>query len=392
MSAVIENNLLDLQRQPSSAGKTPLDSAPSRSLLHYQRVDKKCLSLQVLPYTRPYVLPVTKIETSAGLVEALSTLPEIGTIVRTPDGVRQKFETGTWRIIDEAGLLIRLHDWEDLVGSGAQIIIDTNGTATRTAERYASGKVHQDSYDQIQEGPSEAKSKVADIAASKWSTDNWQSASPLSPVDKLGDKPSIPTPAHITIPDDSSLTQAPSNQGDPEWMTWSEPAVTESTSWDTGGHVAPTDDGWDDRESQSPSVSNFRKGGYRANTKWHAPQASTNHRDKNKFQQKVHLTFYARFQLPQKYPPAARYSRFSIELDAPIWQVATKVFARLPFESTKPPVDDISELDFVFSELRFVVDHGKPRLESGRNRRIKGKITLAELGLTADGGEEGVGR
>ncbi|KAK6349383.1 hypothetical protein TWF696_005671 [Orbilia brochopaga] len=378
MSAAVENNL------PSPVGKTPLDSAPSRSLLHYQRVDKKCLSLQVLPYTRPYVIPVSKIETSDGLAEALSTLPEIRAIVRTPDGVRQKFETGTWRLIDEADLLIRLHDWGDLVGPGAQIIVDTNGITTREAEKYAS--------ENDEETPSKQKPKTNDISSSKWSADNWK---PAGPADQIEDRPPAPASAQDTIPDDS-LPETSSHQGDPEWMSWGEAAVAESTStgWDTGGHVAPADDSWADQESRSPSVSNFRRGGYRSNAKWHAAQASGNHWDKNRFPQKVHLTFYGSFQLPRRYPPTppGPYTRFSIEVDTSIWQVARKIFARPPFDTMKPPVDDISELDFVFLELRFVTDHGKPSLESGRKRRIKGKVTLAELGLTVDGGEEGMGR
>ncbi|KAJ6265080.1 hypothetical protein Dda_1235 [Drechslerella dactyloides] len=384
MSATIDNNLLDLQRQPTSADKTPLDVAPSRSLLHYERVDKKCLSLQILPYTRPYVIPVSKIHTSDGLVQILSTLPEIRATVQSPDSVQQKFDSGAWRLLDEAGLLIRIHDWEDLITPGAQIIIDTNGVATRAAEKYAS--------EQVQDAPSEPKFKANDISSSKWSTGNWKPAS--QPDNQDEDKPLTltPTPA---IPDDS-LPETPS-QGDPEWMSWGGPAATESSSvgWDAGGHVAPADDAWGDQDNRSSSTHSFRRGGQRSNSKWHSAQANSNHWDKSRFPAKVHLTFYATFQLPRRYPPtpSGPYSRFSIEVDTCIWQVATKVFGRPPFDTMKPPANvNLSELEYVWLELRFVSDHGRPSLESGRRRRIKGKITLAELGLTVDGGDEGMGR
>ncbi|KAF3933270.1 hypothetical protein ABW19_dt0210221 [Dactylella cylindrospora] len=430
--SLLDSNLLDLQ--PQTNGMTPLDSTPSRSLMHYQRVDKKCISLQILPYARPYVIPISKIKTSSALFTVLETLPEVWTSTGDNEDVKSwvdyvsfKFEGGSWRLVDEAGLVVRIQDWEDLISPGAQFIIDTNGAIKRESEKYEIGAP------QAQDAPANKAPETPKAVAkpklpidtkqpssqedgpsrtqSKWSTDNW-----TAPATVPAEEPSV----------------AP--QGDPEWMSWNQlrttsesdrnqPAPNNENAWNNTGLVVPTDDGfWGDENTfnddqststapkrndsdsiQSPTGSwaNQQSGPSKkryGKQSWHHAQATgsagpVNAWDKAKFPPKVHLTFYTPFQLPRKYPPTPQppYCRFSVEIDRPMWQVAERVINSQYFKEMQQP-ENHRDCEYVFMELRYTLTHGKPSLEKGRERRIKGNVTLAQLGLSVDGGEEGLGR
>ncbi|KAF3925795.1 hypothetical protein ABW20_dc0101931 [Dactylellina cionopaga] len=439
--SLLEGNLLDLQ-QPQANDKTPLGLTPSRSLAHYQRAEKPCISIQVLPYARPCVVALSKVQTSnvralnpyipialltfQALATVLATLPEIWASTRDPNEVGDNIKQGVWRLVDEAGLVIRIQDWEDLLYPGAHIIIDTHASVNREAERIEENrieknridenkvyekkihedkihedkiyedKIHEDKMyenkiyeNKIYEKTQEEEEEVSE--AERYNTEKYDSAK---------EEPVPASEIELKWSTNNNWNETPNQkQGDMEWMTWNTQPVTPAndSGWDVGGHVAPTDDGrWgdqaDDRSSSTRSSRQpFRKPGHN----WHGAQAGGNTWDKRRFPPKVHLTFYVPFQLPRKYPPtpSPSYSRFSIELEAPMWEVARRVAQRPPFDVMRPPPNsDQNECQFNFLELDYVMVKGRPSLERGLERRIRGGVTLAELGFAVDGGGEGMGR
>ncbi|KAK6514939.1 hypothetical protein TWF506_007296 [Arthrobotrys conoides] len=478
----VERNLIDLQPQGNPTGP--------RSLSHYQRIDKKCITVQILPYTRPYVLPFSKVLTTEDFARVISTLPEAG--ITDAADVKTKFQDGQWRIIDEAGLVIRIQDWEELAGEGAQVIVDTNGGIKRESERVdvpipappdaTATTVAMDANSGRQEAEpvNEAEISISISKPAKHPVDQLASlvshAAKEEPEEEgqeeegQEEETTEPHPRHQERSiheepqrqeeeENSSLGKAPTAPaGDPEWASWD--AVNQKTQgggWDTTGPVAPVDGGWGSssfsaprdsdwssstprgsdwgtnssapRDSDWGSNSTFQprdKGGFSTrwprnsvsnsdrsnhtsrepyspstskpyNKGWKIPRStSPNGFSKNKFPKKVHLTFYAPFKLPRGFPPTPQplYNRFSIPPETTMSQVALKVLSRHPFSNMPIPSGDFEPENhvFVFLELKEEVVDGKRLLERGRTMKVLGRTSMEEMGLSTEGGMEGIGR
>ncbi|KAK6530786.1 hypothetical protein TWF281_007622 [Arthrobotrys megalospora] len=431
MSAV-ENNLIDFQSQAS----------PKHSLSHYQHAEKKCISLQILPYSRPYVVPLSKVLNGDSFVDVVSSLPEVPLF--TVADTRTKFLLGNWRIIDEAGLVIRFEDWGELVGPGAKVIIDMNGDVSREAERLDTAPAA--ATEKQKAVPAEANGEAPKVQNGFKSEElRAPSEEPEEPEEleeesqEKGKQISQIEVSEKLVP----IEEPAEPQGDPEWTSWntshqaSPPDAADD--WNTTGPVpSRVDDGWGTSSSTTAqdndwgSSSTFQpreNNGYRNDRETsgyttrfprqsdsssayssHKPYTPKNNKpwqvtrstspvgySKIKFPKKVHLTFYAPFQLPRGVPPTPHppYNRFSVLPDTPMHQVALKVLSRPPFSNMPTPGTSEFEPEnhvFVFLELREVEVGGKRRIEKGRTMKVLGRTSMRDMGLSTEGGFEGIGR
>ncbi|KAF3295079.1 hypothetical protein TWF132_002403 [Orbilia oligospora] len=486
---VVEKNLIDLQPQGNPTG--PL------SLSHYQRSDRKCITVQILPYTRPYVLPFSKVLTADDFINVISTLPEASATDAAE--VKTKLQNGKWRIIDEAGLVVRIQDWEELVGEGAQVIVDTNGGVKRESERVDAplpptttaattstttvsadaGEPEAVSTNREQEKTKPANHTVDQLASlvtraakDEPEEDHGEEQEERETTESHPQQQerTIEEPQRQEYRESVSQGQAPAAPaGDPEWASWdatNQKSQVAGSDWDATGPVAPVDEGWGSSSVSAPRDSDWgsstprdsewgttsssaprdsdwgsnstfhprEKGG--ATIRWPRNSASNSDRStytprepyspstpkpyppitskpygktwkvqrstspngfsKGKFPKKVHLTFYAPFKLPRGFPPTPQplYNRFSIPPETTMSQVALKVLSRHPFSNMPVPNGDFEPENhvFVFLELKEEIVDGKRVLERGRIMKVLGRTSMEEMGLSTEGGMEGVGR
>ncbi|KAK6337496.1 hypothetical protein TWF730_002896 [Orbilia blumenaviensis] len=433
--SIIDSNLIDLQ--PQATQQTQVGQCP---LAHYERANKRCISLRVLPYTRPYVLPLSKISAIDNFADTISTLPEARPYGGT--AIKKKLLFGEWRIIDEAGSVIRLQDWEELAIAGVQIILDTDGSSRRQAERVDA--VAAVAYTPVPENQKTLSTEPGlgvpgsvSTGAPKFESAAVKKEEPqqyLLEVEEDGGKEieeEYENPQAEPL-ENEAVEEPIEPQGDPEWNSWSTANPEPIDGWGATGPVTLKDGGWGNDNSTPPrdpdwgSSSTFHnrdngsissrlsrpgteKGyhsphkpyplGKKPNNKgWQIPRStSPNGYSKGKFPKKIHLTFYAPFKLPQGSPPTPQplYNRFSIPPETPMHQVALKVLGRHPFSSMPTPSspDFVPENHvFVFLEVREELVNGKKTLGRGRVMKVLGKTTMAEMGLSTDGGLENMGR
>ncbi|EGX45105.1 hypothetical protein AOL_s00173g206 [Orbilia oligospora ATCC 24927] len=280
---VVEKNLIDLQPQGNPTGP--------RSLSHYQRSDRKCVTVQILPYTRPYVLPFSKVLTADDFINVISTLPEASATDAAE--VKTNLQNGKWRIIDEAGLVVRIQDWEDLAGEGAQVIVDTNGGVKRESERVDApppppttatttststtvvsadaGEPEVVSTNGEQEKTKPAKHAVDQLASlvTRAAKDEPEEAREEKEEEEREttephpqqQKKAIEEPRRQEYRESVSQEQAPAAPaGDPEWASWdatNQKSQVAGSDWDTTGPVAPVDEGWGSGSVSAPRDSDW---------------------------------------------------------------------------------------------------------------------------------------